>query len=89
MHSNNKDNDEQFKAFNSYTGKSMLLTVSMVLEGIHPKNVEGVLLYRNVTKEHVLIQVLGRICKINSDISPVCVDIFKSIDNIPKSYISK
>ena len=58
-------NDEQLRQFNEYKGKSMLLTVSMVLEGIHPKNVGGILLYRNITRNNTLLQVLGRVCNIN------------------------
>ena len=87
MHSNRNDNDEQLKEFNEYKGKSMLLTVSMVLEGIHPKKVGGILLYRNVTKYNTLLQIIGRVCNMDNKISPLCVDITNSIYNIKAPYI--
>ena len=86
---NEKMNDEQLKEFNGYKGKSMLLTVSMVLEGIHPKNVGGILLYRNITRNNTLLQVLGRVCNINKKIKPICIDIPDSIHNIPRTKISE
>ena len=88
LHSKKDDNDEQLKEFNSYQGKTMLLTVSMVLEGIHPKNVKGILLYRNICNYHTLLQVLGRICNINNKTtSPVCVDITQCIYNMSLNYL--
>ena len=89
MHNKNKDNDKELKEFNSCTEKSMLLTVSMVLEGVHPKNVGGILLYRNITNYHTFLQVLGRICSIKSKINPVCVDITNCVYDVPLSYIEK
>lgn len=89
MYTGNKNNDNELKEFNSYKGKSMLLTVSMILEGVHPKNVGGILLYRNITNYHTFLQVLGRVCSIKSKINPVCVDITSSIYDIPMQYIEK
>ena len=87
MHSRIDNNDEELNNFNSYDGKCMLLTVSMVLEGIHPKNIGGILLYRNVTNHHTLLQVLGRVCDINKKISPVFIDITKCVNTISLSYL--
>ena len=68
----------------------MLLTVSMVLEGIHPKNIQGVLLYRNITKYNVLLQILGRICKIGNKNPPVFIDITNIIFvTATKKYIKE
>jgi superfamily II DNA or RNA helicase len=84
MHSNNTEsfNDEQLREFNNYNGKAMLLTVSMVLEGIHPKNVGGIILYRNITKYNTLLQVLGRVCDINNKIKPLCIDIPSAVNKV-------
>ena len=87
MHSQNKNNDEQLKEFNEYTGKSMLLTVSMVLEGIHPKKVGGILLYRNIRNFHTFQQALGRVCYINAKRSPLVVDIVKCVDAVSLKYL--
>ena len=89
MHSDNDDNDKQFKEFNSYDGKAMLISISMILEGVHPKNIGGIMLYRNVFSNNVLLQILGRICDINSTIQPLCIDITNSIYNASLSFISK
>ena len=89
MHSKNNDNEQILKDFNSYQGKSMLITVSMVLEGVHPKDVTGIILFRNIRIWSTFLQILGRICKLNGTIKPLVIDITHSIYNITPATINK
>lgn len=67
----------------------ILMSVSMFLEGMHLKNVGGVLLYRNVQKSHTYAQILGRLCVIGQKYAPVMVDITGSVLGIKQFYIPK
>ena len=67
----------------------ILMTVSMFLEGMHLKNVGGVLLYRNVQKGHTYAQILGRLCVIGQKYTPVIVDVTGSIMSIKQFYVPK
>ena len=67
----------------------VLMTVSMFLEGMHLKNVGGVLLYRNVRKSHTYAQILGRLCVIGQEYTPVIVDVTGSILTMKKFYTPK
>ena len=74
--------------FDNFDGKAILMCVSMLLEGVHPKSVGGVLLYRNVKVSNVLAQIMGRICKIHNNESPLFLDVTNSIYSI-KSVLTK
>ena len=52
----------------------VILSVSMLLEGIHLPNMEGVLLFRNVQSVSVFQQIFGRITAIGAGTSPLFVD---------------
>lgn len=67
----------------------ILMSVSMFLEGMHLKNVGGVLLYRNIQKSHTYAQILGRLCVIGQKYTPVMVDITGSILNMKQFYVPK
>lgn len=54
--------------------KVVISSVSKLLEGVHLKGMEGILLFRKVTSLNVFEQILGRLLTINSDTSPVFVD---------------
>lgn len=67
----------------------ILMSVSMFLEGMHLKNVGGVLLYRNIQKSHTYAQILGRLCVIGQKYTPVMVDITGSILTMKQFYVPK
>lgn len=83
-----KDTAKTLQAFNLYEGKSILLSVDMLLEGVHLRKCGGVLLFRNVQSDIVLWQVIGRLCNLNWKESPVFVDVTQSFDSA-KSLIRK
>lgn len=68
--------------FESYNGKIILMSVSMLLEGMHLNNIGGVLLYRNVGARNTYFQIYGRLCKIGAKTSPLFLDVTSSILNI-------
>jgi len=67
----------------------ILMSVSMFFEGMHLKNVGGVLLYRNVKKSHTYAQILGRLCAIGQKFAPVMVDVTGSILRMQQFRIPK
>ncbi len=68
--------------FENYEGKVMLMSVSMLLEGMHLSNVEGILLYRNVGRTNTYFQIYGRLCKLGASHSPLLLDVTNSILNL-------
>jgi hypothetical protein len=82
IHSEIENSDEILNDFENYNGKAILASVSMVLEGIHPRTVEGILLYRNVCTVNTFIQIIGRLGIMKPNVSPICVDIYNSYENI-------
>lgn len=76
------------REYNNYEGKSILMSVSMLLEGVHLNYCEGVLLYRNVVTNNTMLQIIGRLCKANNEQSPVFIDITNSIMGISNIFES-
>ena len=89
IHSEIDNCDEVISEFEKYEGKALLLTVSMVLEGVHPKTVEGILLYRNVQTDNTFMQIIGRLGIINPNSNPIIIDIYSVYRNFLKSNIVK
>lgn len=54
--------------------KCILLSCDMLLEGYHVPDVDGILLFRNVTSLTVFQQILGRVSSIGSNNNPVVID---------------
>lgn len=66
---------EVLRAFDENPGKCILVSINMLLEGIHPKTCEGVLLYRK-PNEMVFTQIMGRLMDIEfNDRQPIFVDV--------------
>lgn len=65
--------------FNNYEGNIILLSVNKLLEGVHLKNVQGVLLYRNVTEFSTYMQMYGRLCDINTRVTPLFLDVSNAL----------
>lgn len=65
--------------FNNYDGNVILLSVNRLLEGVHLKNVQGVLLYRNVTEFSTYLQMYGRLCDIKAKTTPLFLDVSNAI----------
>ena len=54
--------------------KAVVLSVDMLLEGVHLPDVTGIVLFRNVTSLVTFQQILGRVCSIANKTSPVIAD---------------
>ena len=54
--------------------KAVVLSVDMLLEGVHLPDVTGIVLFRNVTSLVTFQQILGRVCSIGNKTSPVIAD---------------
>lgn len=78
LHSKNIDNSEVLHEFNEYTGNCVMLSVSMLLEGVHVSGVDCALIDRNVTKIHTLMQLIGRLYHFGMSESPLVIDMYNS-----------
>lgn len=54
--------------------KAVVLSVDMLLEGVHLPDVTGIVLFRNVTSLVTFQQILGRVCSIGNKTEPVIAD---------------
>lgn len=82
LHSKVQNVENVINEFEAYEGKAILASVSMILEGVHLKTVEGVLLYRHVHKYNLFFQIVGRLGIMNRDVSPVFIDVCESYRNV-------
>lgn len=80
----NEDNTTSIQRYNSTDRPVILLTVSMALEGIHLRDVQGIIIYRNATKTSVWFQMVGRVFSAFMKHSPVIVDVTASIRILSK-----
>ena len=58
--------------------KAVVLSVDMLLEGVHLPDITGIVLFRNVTSLVTFQQILGRVCSIGNKVEPVIVDASES-----------
>ena len=79
-----EDEDAVYDTFNNSEGKVILLSVNKLLEGVHLRNVQGVLLYRNVTEFGTYMQMYGRLCEISAKESPIFLDVANAIFSVNK-----
>lgn len=54
--------------------KAVILSVNMLLEGVHLSGIDAIALFRNVTSLSVFQQMLGRVCSIGKSVSPLIAD---------------
>lgn len=83
------DNTDVIEEFENSEESVVLMSVAMFLEGMHLKNVGGILLYRNVMLSHTYAQILGRLCVLGQKVAPVMVDIPGAILGIKNFSIPK
>ena len=84
-----EDEDAVYDTFNNSEGKVILLSVNKLLEGVHLRNVQGVLLYRNVTEFSTYMQMYGRLCEIFTKESPIFLDVANAIFSVNKASEEK
>ena len=78
LHSMNTGNSEVLHEFNEYNGSCVMLSVSMLLEGVHVNGVDCALIDRNVSKIHTLMQLIGRLYHFGMSESPLVIDMYNS-----------
>lgn len=54
--------------------KAVILSVNILLEGVHLPSIDGIILMRNVTSLTAFQQMIGRVCSIGKKVSPVVLD---------------
>lgn len=54
--------------------KCVIMSCSILLEGVHVPEVSGIILFRNISSLTVFDQILGRVSKIGGNIQPVVID---------------
>lgn len=62
--------------------KVVVLSVNILLEGVHLDDIHGIILYRNVTSTIAFQQMLGRTCSIGNTVEPVVIDTSQSARKI-------
>lgn len=67
--------------------KAVVLSVDILLEGVHLEGITGIILYRNVTSTIAFQQMLGRTCRIGNTVEPVIIDTSQSARKILASLI--
>ena len=81
--------DKVIQKFEQSEERVVLMSVSMLLEGMHLSNVGGILLYRNVVRNSTYFQIYGRLCRLFAKQSPVLVDMTNSVLGIDDYSIFK
>lgn len=67
--------------------KAVVLSVDILLEGVHLEGITGIVLYRNVTSTIAFQQMIGRTCRIGNQIEPVIIDTSQSARKILAALI--
>lgn len=62
--------------------KAVVLSVDILLEGVHLEGITGIVLYRNVQSTNAFQQMIGRTCRIGNTVEPVIVDTSQSARKI-------
>lgn len=62
--------------------KAVILSVDILLEGVHLEGITGIVLYRNVISTNAFQQMLGRTCSIGNRVEPVVIDTSQSARKI-------
>lgn len=70
--------------FNEYDGDCVMLSVSMLLEGVHVSGVDCTIIDRNVDKIHTLLQLIGRLYHYGMKNSPLVIDMYNSANLFTK-----
>lgn len=79
------DNEAELSAFDSAKGASgvhILLSVNMLNEGLHIKQVNGVILLRKTASPIIYLQQLGRCLQVSSEVDPIVFDLVNNINNL-------
>lgn len=58
--------------------RAVVLSVNMLLEGVHLPDITGIVLFRHVTSLVTFQQILGRVCSMNNTVQPLVADCSQS-----------
>lgn len=54
--------------------KAVILSCNILLEGVHLPNIDGIILFRDVTSMPCFEQMIGRVCSIGKETEPIVLD---------------
>ena len=69
--------------------KAIILSVNILLEGIHLSGIDGIILFRAVTSLSAFQQMIGRVCSIGGKVSPVVLDCSQSSAKLMSMLLSE
>ena len=69
--------------------KAVILSVNILLEGVHLSGITGIILYRNVCSTSVFQQMLGRTTSIGNTVEPVVIDTSQSASKILSKLLAE
>ena len=69
--------------------KAVILSINMLLEGVHLSGITGIILYRNVTSVSTFQQILGRVCSIGNKTEPLIIDCSKCGPKLLKQLLNE
>ena len=71
--------------------KVVILTCTMLTEGVHLDGVDGVMIFRSCTSSALFQQIIGRVCKVSKDVknkpAPIVIDCSKCAYRLLNSLI--
>lgn len=78
-----KENLAEFESENNYNELKLLFAISKLNEGIHIRNITGIVMLRNTKSPSIYYQQLGRCLTTDSvDENPIVFDFVDNIDNL-------
>ena len=69
--------------------KVVVLSINILLEGVHLSHIDGIVLFRNVTSLSAFQQMIGRVCAIGKEIEPVVLDCSSSARKLMAMLLSE
>lgn len=69
--------------------KYVILSVNMLLEGVHVSGIEGIALFRSCTNISTFQQIIGRACSLSNKVNPVVLDCSQTSLRLMKKLMSE
>lgn len=84
VHSKNENKDAEFKKFKDDDGDGirLCLVVSMLNEGVHVDDIDGVIMLRNTISAGLFFQQIGRAISCNSKGIPLILDLVANVQSV-------
>lgn len=91
VHSKNENKDAEFKKFKEDDGDGirLCLVVSMLNEGVHVDDIDGVIMLRNTISAGLFFQQIGRAISCNSKGIPLILDLVANAQSVTECNLKK